>query len=577
MRHGFAVFVLILLNASCGPTGTEPDGRPAVVDAGFADGAVCTDGTTSCEGAVVLNCVSGQFQPGETCDSVCVPNLGCVECVPGTGTCNGNVSTACTPDGLGYKDYVCDPVQGVTCNQGTGLCEGACAPQDLGESYIGCEYYPTITGNIVDSNFTFAVIVSNTTAQPASVTIEGGAEPMPITFSVPAGSAVVRELAWVPSLKGCTSFGEPACGFTTETSVLAVGGAYRLRTTAPVTVYQFNPLDYIKDTQYSITNDASLLFPTNAMRQSYMAASYPKWNIFDGANPSLLSVTATQDQTEVTITTTAAVAAGPTVDAFTPGLAKTVTLARGDVLELFSFDGDLTGSTVTATAPIQVVSGHYCTQVPNGTPACDHLEESMFPLEALGARYLVTAPAVPSLPMGKPRLIRIIAVEGPTTVTYDPPQAGAPTAIAGAGQFIEIPTSAESFAVEGDRRIMVVEYMLGQNAGGDTGDPAMALAVPIAQFRNNYLFHAPLSYESNYVNVVAPTGATITLDGAPVTGFTPIGSTGSSLARVLLGEGQAGTHSITGTQPFGITVYGYGRYTSYWYPGGLDLRPVEIE
>ena len=26
--------------------------------------------------------------------------------------------------------------------------------------------------------------------------------------------------------------------------------------------------------------------------------------------------------------------------------------------------------------------------------------------------------------------------------------------------------------------------------------------------------------------------------------------------------------------PFGITVYGYGQYTSYWYPGGLNLKTV---
>ena len=26
--------------------------------------------------------------------------------------------------------------------------------------------------------------------------------------------------------------------------------------------------------------------------------------------------------------------------------------------------------------------------------------------------------------------------------------------------------------------------------------------------------------------------------------------------------------------PFGITVYGYGQYTSYWYPGGLNLTDL---
>jgi len=118
--------------------------------------------------------------------------------------------------------------------------------------------------------------------------------------------------------------------------------------------------------------------------------------------------------------------------------------------------------------------------------------------------------------------------------------------------------------------------MEGQDAGGGTGDPAMALAVPLEQFRTSYLFHAPLNYESNYVDVTAPIGAAITLDGNAL-GFTPIGATGYGLARVYpLGAGALGdgNHSITGNMAFGITVYGYGQYTSYWYPGGLNLTDI---
>jgi hypothetical protein len=31
---------------------------------------------------------------------------------------------------------------------------------------------------------------------------------------------------------------------------------------------------------------------------------------------------------------------------------------------------------------------------------------------------------------------------------------------------------------------------------------------------------------------------------------------------------------ITSSQPFGISVYGHGQDTSYWYPGGLDLDVI---
>ena len=59
----------------------------------------------------------------------------------------------------------------------------------------------------------------------------------------------------------------------------------------------------------------------------------------------------------------------------------------------------------------------------------------------------------------------------------------------------------------------------------------------------------------------------------------PIGGSGYALARVVpLGPGPLsdGNHSITGSAAFGISVYGYGMDTSYWYPGGLDLELVPI-
>ena len=115
--------------------------------------------------------------------------------------------------------------------------------------------------------------------------------------------------------------------------------------------------------------------------------------------------------------------------------------------------------------------------------------------------------------------------------------------------------------------------MVGQAAppAQTSGDPAMALAVGKEQYRNSYLFHTPTNYTTSYVNIVAPTGTTITLDGAPVSTFTVIGNSGFGLARVALNNAGGGNHNISGSQPFGITVYGYGDYTSYWYAGGLNL------
>src|SRR5580658_1893779 len=44
------------------------------------------------------------------------------------------------------------------------------------QSYVGCDFWPTVTANIVWSIFDFAVVVANAGAAPASVTITGPSE-----------------------------------------------------------------------------------------------------------------------------------------------------------------------------------------------------------------------------------------------------------------------------------------------------------------------------------------------------------------------------------------------------------------
>ena len=56
--------------------------------------------------------------------------------------------------------------------------------------------------------------------------------------------------------------------------------------------------------------------------------------------------------------------------------------------------------------------------------------------------------------------------------------------------------------------------------------------------------------------------------------FIAIGKSGYGVARVQLSNAGSGDHTITSDVPVGISVYGYGVYTSYWYPGGLDLEAL---
>ena len=539
------------------------------------DEGPCTDGEILCNGQVERVCSGGSFHDGNTCPLLCVEQIGCAMCVPGTGTCQGNAGHTCNPAGDGYVDETCDPIEGSTCDPHSGACTGPCASATLGTSYIGCEYYPTVIGNTTGTMFDYAVAISNTAASDAVVTIEGGALTTPVMVTVPANAVKVQILPWQLELKLCSGAATDACiGGTMKNAALAVHGAYHLRSTNPVTVYQFNSLEYQKAGQFSYSNDASLLLPTNVWRAKYYTAA---WQQLAGLNGSEMAVTAAKDGTMVTITPRADSVADQGAPAFAAGAAQTVTLNAGDVIEITSRTGDFTGTLVTSDKPVEVISGHYCAQIPTGTSACDHLEESMFSVDALGVRYVVNAPAVTSIPAGKVEYVRVIATEPGTLLTYDPPQAGAPATIANAGDFIEIPSTAATFMITASAKVLIAQYMEGQGAGGNTGDPAMTLAVPVEQFRTSYLFHAPTSYESNYVDVIAPMGAVVMLDGAPLPAPAAIGSSGFGLIRVnplTAGPGADGNHNIVSSQAFGITVYGYGQYTSYWYPGGLNLTDL---
>jgi len=557
-------------NDTNGSLATGDTGTTGTTDIGDTDTTgdpPCAQGTLVCDGMTAKVCDGmGGFTSEEACPKACAPGLGCAECVPDAGTCEGQVAQKCKMDGTGFAAELCDDVQGVTCDPDVGECVGACAPKTLGTSYIGCQYYPVVTPNVVGDNFSFAVVVSNPGNTDADVTIERGGNPV-VDILVPANTVEVIPLPWVALLK------------QTGASRTLVDGAYRVRSTQPVTVYQYNPLEYQKGNQFSFTNDASLLMPTNVWGTDTIVVSR---NTLNGL-PGLYAVVAREDNTTITLTPSASgkfIVAGAGVAANGTGV---INLGEGDVLQVLSGVGgggpdisDVTGTRVTSDKPVEVLGAHACSYVPFDITACDHLEEFNLPFDNLAKEYLVTTPLVkaPNMnPTIKARMVRVIATTDATTLTYDPAQPGAPAMLATAGDYAEVQTD-KDFKITANFKIAVSEYMLGQAAGGGAGDPAMTISVPTEQYRSAYSFHAPTNYESSFANITAPVGAAVMIDGQAVAGFTPIGATGFNVARVQLSNAGDGDHTITGDQAFGVQVYGYGQYTSYWYPGGLNLNLI---
>ena len=561
-------------------------------------GPACSPSGVTCQGSVANDCSGGtltttdcsKLSPPETCAN----GYGCVVCTPGTGSCSGNTSTVCNSTGTGYTTTNCDPQLGESCNAATGLCTGDCA--SVGSSYIGCEYYAVTMANaeLNQSVFFYSVSISNTTSNQATIVITGPSYNQ--TFTLAAGAIQNYELPWVDSVScnGGTCNGNLPINVPVTKTFAA--SAYHIKSTEPVTVYQFNPYNYTLSGTYSYANDASLLIPVNAMTGNYQVAAWPSWHTpgfnSGGATcstssssyeePGNVTVVATANGTSVTVATTGAMQAGAGLTAS----GGTVTLNQGDVLQISSaldapaqcsYGSDLSGTHVTANQPIEVFGGHDCTFISAGAGYCDHIEEIILPVETLRGDYLVT---LPNNKNATPRqYVKIVGTAAGTTLTFDPPVQS--TTTIGAGQVLTFEVT-QHFHLTATQPVLVAQYMEGQTnfgascvsgAATDCGNPSESVAVATAQFRESYQFIAPPSYAENWVNIIAPNGATVMVDGTTVAGYSSIGGSGYGVAYFpLCGAGSCGgVHSASSTSPFGIEVYGYGSYTSYMYPGGLNL------
>ncbi|MGO9835321.1 MAG: IgGFc-binding protein [Polyangiaceae bacterium] len=495
-----------------------------------------------------------------------------------------------------------------------------CAEAAALRSYVGCDYWPTVVANVVWSIFDYAVVVANAGATPATVTITGPKSTNQ-TQTVAPNALAKFYLPWVPELKGTDT---DACGSSVAltASVVAKGGAYHLVSSVPVTVYQFNALEYAAsggppgkdwsscpglqtctdmtspnyDTTsgcFSYTNDSSLLIPSTAMTGNYRVAGFPGQSTVDPTMqmppvPSMgsyFAITATTDGTTVTVqlSSTGTLLAGGVVPATAPGGTITLSMDAGDVIELVGAEGDgvdLSGSLVSADQPVQVIAGAPCDLNPNGAPACDHLEQSVFPAETLGRQYFVT---VPSGPYGDPKghVVRLYGNVDGTILDYKPSKPpGCPSTL-NAGQVVTCSVASSDyvtsdFEVIGSSEFAVGSFMLGGSIvdpSGGLGDPSASFVVAAEQFRTKYVFLAPSDYESNFADVVAPVGTTVVLDGRLLNTIGhPIGDGFVVVHGVDLGS--AGAHVLTASAPIGLQVMGYGSFTSYQYPGGLNLKII---
>jgi hypothetical protein len=365
---------------------------------------------------------------------------------------------------------------------------------------------------------------------------------------------------------------------------------------ADVTVYALN--------QAQFTSDAFLVLPTDALGLDHVVMAYPS-SVSGPPNsntPSQFSVTATQDNTTVTIIPSAATIRNR-LDT------QVVALQRGESY-LVQADpraatfGDLTGSRVTADKPIAVFGGHQRTTIPiqnSQLASRDCLVEQINPVTTWGKRsFIAPFPKSSDEENVGTDIYRVLARFDSTTVTVN----GVPETMLMSGQYFEAPLL-QAVDVRTSRPALMAQFKKTSSTTSsgqisNNGDPLMMLVPPSEEFLNSYTFTNVQSrrlvqtqfgsfeddvYKEQYITVVmpAPRGGGTTqadyynlqLDGQPITpAVQPIGT--NSQWVYFTQRMTDGVHRISSDTLIGLYVFGYGQAVSYGYIGGMSFRPLDV-
>ena len=517
--------------------------------------------------------------------------------------CHDNVIETCP------ADQGCD---------GTG-CSPACFAAQAQQTTIGCEYYsfaPDVLAAALLPGSCFAAFVANTWTTPVTLKVDRAG----VTFNladfarVPTGSG--SSLTYTPLPGGVLAPGQVAILFLAydqgkvacPAGVLAAvnssdptvhgtgrGSAFHITASAPISAYDIFPYGG----GAAAVTGATLLLPTTPFATRFVAVAPYDVDTLVPTATSTLTFVGTQNGTQVVVNPTANIAPGPGVAGGTAGVPVTYTLQAGEELQIAQRDL-LGGSLITATQPIAVFAGSTCMNIDVQSGYCDigHQQLPATPMlgsEYVGVRYRNrfdnTEEIVPWRFMG--------IVDG-TTLTYDPPVSGAPSALM-RGQLAQVWASGPFVVRSQDEAhpFYLSAHMTGSldpHSGGTTGalrgDPEFVNVVPTKQYLASYTFFTDPTYpETNLVVVRPPNGQDVTLDCAgKLGGWQAIGASGYEYTRIDLvrydfvpqGSCDNGRHVMTSGAPFALTVWGWGseltqtftQAVSYAYPAGAGVAPI---
>jgi PKD repeat protein len=331
----------------------------------------------------------------------------------------------------------------------------------------------------------------------------------------------------------------------------------------PVNVYALN--------HDNNSSDVAVMYPVESLGKEYYAMCYTPHvytgDINHGRNSEFVIV-ASEDSSNIQITPSTA-----TDGMHAANTSFSIKLNKGELYQVQSLYGDLTGSYIASDKPIAVYSGSYSTTIPLQTPngGWDHLYEQIPSVRTWGREYY-TVPL-----MGRSKdYFRVMASQDKTTVIIGN---NAPVMLQ-KGQFYEF-TLNISTRIISDKPVLVSQYSQSKsNDNVANGDGFMVILSPVSQAKNDVTF---VAYQSTlmrvyYVNIVVPISEinNIELAGTrlPASSFTPYTNNRYASASLPISAGPWRLRNVNPDRGFVAYVYGFGGNEAYGYGVGFNLDLV---
>ncbi len=573
-------------------------------------------GTVAAVALIVLAgaCASGDNSPrkieipSETDAGPSVEPLACpVRCTEDkrgvVDGCNGGAVVECGPTEECQEDR----------------CVDACKQAEDTRSSVGCDYYAVMM-DIMEPGVNracFVSFVTNTFSTNAHITASLMDRPIDLAkyAKLPVGRGMSLDYEDYDPVRGLAP-GEVAILFLANWNACPIpspfsagalvhgsgfGHAFHIQSDVPVVAFQMSPFGGGDDAKLP---GASLLLPTSAWGTNYIAVN--AYGPHEKGHAPSLDIVAIEDETTVQITprvdikgVSGLLPAGPA------NVPISYTLHRGETLQLTQLE-ELTGSPIVSDKKFGLFGGHQCMNVPADSGYCDHAEQQIAPVQALGTEYVAAPHRARLANRAEKYLWRVVGAADGTVLTYDPPLPGAPATL-DLGSFTELETDGAFVVKSQDQKhpFMLFGYMTGGQDYEGYGDPDFVRVVPPAQWLDRYVFYTDTRYpETNLVVVRKRTQAgtfeDVILDCyGKLEGWAPLGPdfeiTRTDLVRHDFepqGKCDNGVHEMKSNAPFGLTVWGWGSpetskgtcatsdpasftcYASYAFPAGERVRSV---